>query len=86
MIFRTKSSLAASRGFTDVVLMVDMAMVLGLAVLLGAVIAYHPATRRKAASLEELEQLLDRKRAEIRKILKDYGVVLLDKDGKVDAK
>jgi hypothetical protein len=30
--------------------------------------------------------VLDRKRAEIRKILKDYGVVLLDKDGKVDAK
>jgi hypothetical protein len=43
------------RGFTDVWLMADMAMVLTLAVLLGAVIAYHPASRRKASSLEELE-------------------------------
>jgi hypothetical protein len=43
-------------GLTDVWLMADMAMVLVLAVLLGAVIAYHPASRRKAATLEELEQ------------------------------
>jgi hypothetical protein len=43
-------------GFTDLWLMADMAMVLLLAVLLGAVIAYHPLTRSKAASLEELEQ------------------------------
>jgi len=42
-------------GFTDFWLMADMAMVLGLAVLLGAVIAYHPASRSKASSLEELE-------------------------------
>jgi hypothetical protein len=43
-------------GFTDLWLMANMAVVLLLAVLLGAVIAYHPLTRRKAASLEELEQ------------------------------
>jgi hypothetical protein len=43
-------------GFTDVWLMADMAMVLALAVLLGAVIAYHPTSRGKASSLEELEQ------------------------------
>jgi hypothetical protein len=43
------------KGFTDFWLMADMAMVLGLAVLLGAVIAYHPASRAKASSLEELE-------------------------------
>jgi hypothetical protein len=43
------------QGFTDVWLMADMAMVLGLAVLLGALIAYHPTTRSKASSLEELE-------------------------------
>jgi hypothetical protein len=43
------------QGFTDLWLMADMAMVLALAVLLGAVIAYHPATRGKASSLEELE-------------------------------
>jgi hypothetical protein len=44
------------RGFTDLWLMADMAMVLGLAVLLGAVIAYHPSSRGKASSLDELEQ------------------------------
>jgi hypothetical protein len=44
------------RSFADVWLMADMAMLLALAVLLGAVIAYHPTSRRKAASLEELEQ------------------------------
>jgi hypothetical protein len=44
------------RGFTDLWLMADMAVVLAVAVLLGAVIAYHPASRSKASSLEELEQ------------------------------
>ncbi|HXU82061.1 MAG TPA: hypothetical protein VN914_11730 [Polyangia bacterium] len=44
------------KGFTDLWLMADMAMVLSLAVLLGAVIAYHPTSRSKASSLEELEQ------------------------------
>jgi hypothetical protein len=43
-------------GFGDVWLMADMAMVLLMAVLLGAVIAYHPTTRSKASTLEELEQ------------------------------
>jgi uncharacterized membrane protein YhiD involved in acid resistance len=36
--------------------MADMAVVLMMAVLLGAAIAYHPTSRRKAATLEELEQ------------------------------
>jgi hypothetical protein len=44
------------QGFTDIWLMADMAMMLAVAVLLGAVIAYHPTSRRKATSLEELEQ------------------------------
>src|SRR3954452_3105070 len=43
-------------GLTELWLIADMAMVLLLAVLLGAVIAYHPTSRRKAATLEELEQ------------------------------
>jgi hypothetical protein len=43
-------------GFRDLWLMADMGVVLLLAVLLGAIIAYHPTARRKAASLEELEQ------------------------------
>ena len=43
-------------GFTDAWLMADIAIMLMLAVLLGAVIAYHPTARRKATSLEELEQ------------------------------
>jgi hypothetical protein len=43
-------------GFTDFWLMADMGVVLLLAALLGAVIAYHPTARSKAASLEELEQ------------------------------
>jgi hypothetical protein len=43
------------QGFANIWLMADMALVLGVAVLLGAIIAYHPASRRKAASLDELE-------------------------------
>lgn len=46
----------AWQGFTDVSLMVDIALLLLLAVLLGAAIAYHPTARSKASSLEELEQ------------------------------
>ena len=46
----------AWEGFTDIWLMADMALVLLLAVVLGAVIAYHPTTRGKASTLEELEQ------------------------------
>jgi hypothetical protein len=42
--------------FGDVWLMLDMAMVLILAVLLGAAIAYHPSARGKATTVEELEQ------------------------------
>jgi hypothetical protein len=44
------------QGFTDLWLMADVAMVLLMAVGLGALIAYHPTTRAKASSLEELEQ------------------------------
>lgn len=44
------------QAFGDFWQMADMALVLLLAVLLGAVIAYHPTSRSKAASLEELEQ------------------------------
>lgn len=43
-------------GFRDVWLMLDMAIVFGVAVLLGAVIAYHPLVRNKARSIDELEQ------------------------------
>jgi hypothetical protein len=46
----------AWQGFTDVWLMADMALLLLLAVLLGAAIAYHPTSRGKASTLEELEQ------------------------------
>src|SRR5262245_34159804 len=42
--------------FTDVWFMLDMAVVLVLAVLLGAAIAYHPLSRSKASSIAELEQ------------------------------
>ncbi len=44
------------QGFTDVWLMLDMAQMLLVAIGLGAVMAYHPAVRRKASSLEQLEQ------------------------------
>jgi hypothetical protein len=43
-------------GFTRPEALVDMAIVLLVALALGAVIAYHPSTRRKATTLEELEQ------------------------------
>jgi hypothetical protein len=42
--------------FTNGWQMADMAVVLLVAVSLGAAIAYHPTSRRKAATLEELEQ------------------------------
>ena len=44
------------RGFSDGWLLLDMACVLLLALALGAVIAYHPTARRKATSLEQLDQ------------------------------
>lgn len=40
----------------DVAFIGEMAIVLGLAVALAAVIAYHPTLRRKATTLDELEQ------------------------------
>lgn len=43
-------------GFANVWFMVDMAAVLLLAVLLGAVLAYHPRLRSKASNVPELEQ------------------------------
>ena len=44
------------RGFSDGWLLLDMSAVLALALALGAVIAYHPTARRKATSLEQLDQ------------------------------
>lgn len=44
------------RGFSDGWLLLDMACVLMLALALGALIAYHPTSRRKATSLEQLDQ------------------------------
>jgi hypothetical protein len=48
--------LDAWSALTDVWLLVDMLVVLGLALLLGAVIAYHPAARRSLFTLERFEQ------------------------------
>jgi hypothetical protein len=42
--------------FNDVWLLLDMVLVLLLALALGAVIAYHPSTRRRLSSLETFEQ------------------------------
>lgn len=42
--------------FTDVVFLAQMAVVLIIAIVLSATIAYHPLTRSKASSLEEIEQ------------------------------
>ena len=42
--------------FKDGWLLLDMVLVLLLALVLGAVIAYHPATRRRLSSLEHFEQ------------------------------
>lgn len=42
--------------FADGWLLLDMVLVLLLALLLGAVIAYHPATRRRLSTLEHFEQ------------------------------
>jgi hypothetical protein len=42
--------------FTHGWLVLDMVLVLLMALLLGAVIAYHPTTRRRATSLETFEQ------------------------------
>lgn len=44
------------RAFTDVELLGQMALVLVIAVVLAALIAYHPTTRAKASTLEQLEQ------------------------------
>lgn len=44
------------QSFGDGWLLLDMMIVLVLALVLGAVIAYHPATRRRMSSLEHLEQ------------------------------
>ena len=44
------------RGFSDGWLLLDMSVVLALALVLGAVIAWHPTSRRKATSLEQLDQ------------------------------
>jgi uncharacterized membrane protein YhiD involved in acid resistance len=42
--------------FTDLELLAQMAVVLVLAVALAAVIAYHPSARRRASTLEQIEQ------------------------------
>jgi hypothetical protein len=42
--------------FADGWLLLDMVLVLLLALLLGAIIAYHPATRRRLSTLEHFEQ------------------------------
>lgn len=42
--------------FTDLELIGDVALVLAIAVALAAAIAYHPLIRRKAATLEEIEE------------------------------
>jgi hypothetical protein len=42
--------------FGNVWLLLDMVFVLLLALILGAIIAYHPATRRRVSSLEHFEQ------------------------------
>jgi len=44
------------RSFGDVWLLVDMVTVLLISLLLGAVIAYHPAIRRRLGGLEDYEQ------------------------------
>ena len=46
---------AAWMGFTDVALLLDTSFALLLASVLGAVIAYHPASRRSVHTLEEVE-------------------------------
>jgi hypothetical protein len=47
---------SAWTGFTNGWLVLDMLQVLGLATALAAAIAYHPVVRKKAASLEQLDQ------------------------------
>lgn len=44
------------RAFTDLAFIAQMAMVLAIAVVLAALIAYHPTTRSKASTLEQIEQ------------------------------
>lgn len=44
------------KSFTDGWLLLDMVLVLTLALVLGAVIAYHPSTRRRLTTLEHFEQ------------------------------
>ena len=46
---------AAWAGFTDVALLLDTGFELLLASVLGAIIAYHPASRRSVDTLEEVE-------------------------------
>lgn len=42
--------------FTELEFIAEMAMVLGMAIVLSATIAYHPVLRRRATTLDELEQ------------------------------
>ncbi len=53
---RSHSLLEGWSRFSDLPLLLDMFAVLALAVLLAAVIAYHPVTRRRVSTLEHLEQ------------------------------
>ena len=46
---------AAWAGFTDVALILNTGFALLLASVLGAIIAYHPASRRSVDTLEEVE-------------------------------
>jgi hypothetical protein len=63
----TRDSLLASWStFGNVWMLLDMVMVLLLSLFLGALIAYHPSTRRRVSSLEHFEQP---------KTLLMYGVV-----------
>ncbi|HEX2731806.1 MAG TPA: hypothetical protein VHM70_09380 [Polyangiaceae bacterium] len=48
--------LASWSSFGNVWMLLDMVMVLLLALLLGALIAYHPSTRRRVSSLEHFEK------------------------------
>lgn len=46
---------AGWEGFMDAALLTQMGIVFSMAVILGAALAYHPRTRSKASTLEELE-------------------------------
>ena len=43
--------------FANIWRLADMSVVLGLALLLGAIIAYHPLSRSKISSIEELDHM-----------------------------